>query len=335
MKRHVVDTAGAARALAEADFMDIPDCFARAGCDVRLPARGILQITSPAQRGGRLSVLLSVGMHGDETAPIEMLAHLLAALARAPHALAVDLMIVVGNPDAIGQGRRFVDVDMNRLFSGAGKAPPQTVEAARADLIMAATAAFFGAPATAKWHLDLHTAIRRSHYPKFAVVPEAVSASGKAAMLAWLGGAGIAAVISNPKPASTYSAYTAREFGAVSCTAELGRVGVLGQNDLHQLAGMRAAIDALICSGTTQPSHPHTPHVFQVVQEIIKRSDAFQMELDRATQNFTALAPQALIARDGATLYRVGPVTEYIVFPNPDVHIGQRAGLMVVRSETR
>lgn len=333
MKRHAVDAAGAARALAEADFTDIPDRFARAGFEVRLPARGILQITSPAQRGERLSVLLSVGVHGDETAPIEMLAHLLAALAGAPHALAVDLMVVVGNPDAIRQGRRFVDVDMNRLFAGAGKAPPHAAETARADLIMAATAAFFSAPATAKWHLDLHTAIRRSHYPKFAIVPQATGVSGKAAMLAWLGGADIAAVILNSKPASTYSAYTAREFGAVSCTAELGQVGVLGQNDLHQLAGMQAAIDALIRSGTTQPLHPHAPHVFQVAQEIIKHSDAFRMEPDRATQNFTALAPQALIAQDGEIVYRVGPVQEYVVFPNPDVHIGQRAGLMVVRSE--
>jgi succinylglutamate desuccinylase len=333
VKRHAVDAAEAARALAEADFMDIPDRFGRAGFDVRLPARGILQITSSAQRGKRLSVLLSVGVHGDETAPIEMLAYLLTALARVPHALAVDLMVVVGNPDAIRQGRRFVDVDMNRLFSSARKAPLQAAEAARADLIMSATAAFFSAPATAKWHLDLHTAIRRSHYPKFAIIPEATGAAGKAAMLAWLGGAGIAAVILNPKPASTYSAYTAHEFGAVSCTAELGQVGVMGRNDLHQLADMQAAIDALIRSGVTQPLHPHAPHVFQVVQEIIKRSDAFQMELDRATQNFTALAPEALIARDGASMYRVGSVTEYVVFPNPDVHIGQRAGLMVVLSE--
>jgi len=321
------------RALAEADFSDIADRFYRAGFSVRLPAKGILQISSPAQRGRRISVLLSVGIHGDETAPIEMLAHLLADMARTPHALAVDLMVVVGNLDAIAQGRRFVDVDMNRLFSADRKAPQQAVEAARADLIMRATAAFFSGAATGKWHLDLHTAIRRSHYPTFAIIPHAIPASGKQAMAAWLGGAGIAAVILNQKPATTYSAYTASEFGAISCTAELGQVGVLGKNDMRQFTDTQAAIDTLIRSGTTQPFRPHPPHVFEVAQEIVKHSDAFQMAFDGATQNFTALAPGAIIAQDGETTYRVGLAEEYVVFPNPNVHVGQRAGLMVVLAE--
>jgi len=323
------------RALAEADFTDIADRFYRAGYSVRAPARGILQISAPAQRGRRLSVLLSVGIHGDETAPIEMLAHLLAEIARTPHALAVDLMVVVGNLDAIAQGRRFLDVDMNRLFSVDRKASQEAEvrEAIRADLIMRASTAFFSGPATGKWHLDLHTAIRRSHYPTFAIIPEAITASGKQAMAAWLGGAGIGAVILNPKPASTYSAYTASQFGAISCTAELGQVGVLGKNDTAQFADTQAAIDTLLRSGTTQPFRPHPPHVFQVAQEIVKHSDAFRMAFDGATQNFTVLASGAVIAQDGETTYRVGPVEEYVVFPNPNVHVGQRAGLMVVLSE--
>lgn len=321
------------RALAEADFTEIADSFYRAGFSVRLPARGILQISSPARRGERLSVLLSVGVHGDETAPIEMLAHLLADMARTPHALAVDLMVVVGNLDAIVQGRRFVDVDMNRLFSVDRKEPQQALEAARADVIMRASAAFFSAPAAGKWHLDLHTAIRPSHYPTFAIIPEAIAASGKRAMAAWLGGAGIAAVILNPKPATTFSAYTARAYGATSCTAELGQVGVLGKNDMRQFADTQAALDALLRSGATQPFRPQPPHVFQVAQEIVKHSDAFRMAFDGATQNFTALAPDTIIAQDGDTTYRVGPAEEYVVFPNPDVRVGQRAGLMVVLAE--
>lgn len=54
-----------------------------------------------------MALLLSVGIHGDETGPIEMLARLLGELAAAPQQLAVDLMIVVGNPAAIAQQWRF------------------------------------------------------------------------------------------------------------------------------------------------------------------------------------------------------------------------------------
>jgi succinylglutamate desuccinylase len=52
-----------------------------------------------------------VGVHGDETGPIEVLAHLLDALSREPSALAVDLMLCVGNIDAIRAGKRFIDAD--------------------------------------------------------------------------------------------------------------------------------------------------------------------------------------------------------------------------------
>lgn len=323
----------AARALAEADFSAIVDGFGGAGFTLRQPARGILQMTAPSQASQRLRLLLSVGIHGDETAPIEMLAHLLSDLAREPHALALDLMVVVGNPDAIAQGKRFVDADLNRLFCTGRGALQSAAEAARAELIMQAGAAFFASARGEKWHLDLHTAIRPSLYPTFAVIPDVIADAGKRALIAWLGGAGIGAAILNAQPAPTFSAYSASQFGATSCTAELGQVGALGQNDLSALALTQAALAALLRSGDTLAFRHRPPQVFQVAQEIVKQSEHFRMAFDRHTQNFTPLAPGAVIAHDGATVHRVGPVTEYVVFPNPEVRVGQRAGLMVVRRE--
>ena len=73
------------------------------------------------------------------------------------------------------------------------------------------------------------------------------------------------------------------------------------------------------------------PHVFKVAQEIIKHSDEFRMAFDRSTQNFTSLPQHAVIASDGETVYTVRHAEELVVFPNPDVRVGLRAGLMVVR----
>jgi succinylglutamate desuccinylase len=325
--------ADSVRALAAGDFTDIADRFSAAGFGVRLPARGILQITASGQAPKRLRLLLSVGVHGDETAPIEMLAQLLAALALAPHALAVDLMVVVGNLDAIAQGRRFLDADLNRLFGAKRGALQASAEASRADLIMRATAAFFAPPGGDKWHLDLHTAIRPSLYPTFAIVPDVIADSAKRALVTWLGGAGVGAVILNSKLAPTYSAYTATQFGATGCTAELGQIGALGKNDLSAFAVTQAALDTLLRSGQTLAFRRSPPHVFRVAQELVKLSDDFRMVFDQATQNFTPMEPGTVIARDGDTVLRVGPVTEYVVFPNPAVRVGQRAGLMVVRQE--
>ena len=321
------------RDVAAGDFTDIADRFSAAGFGVRLPARGILQIRASGHAPKRMSLLLSVGVHGDETAPIEMLAQLLAALARTPHALAVDLMVVVGNLDAIAQGLRFLDADLNRMFGDERGALQASAEAPRADLIMRATAAFFAAPGGEKWHLDLHTAIRPSLYPTFAIVPDAIADPGKRALITWLGGAGIGAVILNSKLAPTYSAYSATQFGAISCTAELGQIGALGKNDLSAFAATQAALDSLLRSGQTLAFRHSAPHVFRVAQELVKRSDDFRMTFDRGTQNFTPLAPGAVIAHDGDTTLRVGPATEYVVFPNPEVRVGQRTGLMVVRLE--
>jgi succinylglutamate desuccinylase len=275
--------------------------------------------------------LLSVGVHGDETAPIEMVAHLLHNLAQEPHALQVDLMVAVGNPAAIAQGRRFLDADLNRLFLSERGELHSAAEAERADALMRATAAFFTAEGGEKWHLDLHTAIRKSHYPTFAIVPDVISSRSRQVLTAWLGGAGINAMILNSILAPTYSAYTAIQFGATSCTAELGQIGTLGKNDLSQFELTAAAIDVMLRSGETLAFRRAQPHVFQVAQEIVKRSEDFHLSFDRSTQNFTSLEPGEVIAQDGVGTYRVGPVTEYVVFPNPDVRVGQRAGLMVVR----
>lgn len=324
----------AVRALAEADFTHIADCFANAGFTVRLPARGILQVISPSQQMQRVRLLISVGIHGDETGPIEMLAHLLSDMADTPHELAVDLMVVVGNLGAIAQGRRFLEADMNRLFCADRGALQAAVEAERADVIMRATTGFFGLGDTEKWHLDLHTAIRPSHYPMFAVVPATMADTRKQALIAWLGQAGIGAAILNPKPAGTFSAYTATHFGAASSTVELGQVGTLGSNDLSMFAEARVALDGFIRSGRPPVPGEKSPHVFKVAQEIFKQSDAFQMAFDRSTKNFTSLEPDAVIANDGESVYRVGHAREYVVFPNPDVRVGQRAGLMVVREES-
>jgi succinylglutamate desuccinylase len=71
--------------------------------------------------------------------------------------------------------------------------------------------------------------------------------------------------------------------------------------------------------------------VFRVAQEVIKLSDSFAMGLSKSTPNFAPLKRGDVIATDGDTVYTVFHEEELVVFPNPDVRVGLRAGLMVVR----
>ena len=319
----------AVRALAEADFGAVAQRFTQAGFVVGQPARGILTIKS-ASGPARASVLVSVGVHGDETGPIEVVAHALDALSQQPAALAVDLMVCVGNIDAIAAGKRFIDADLNRMFRPVRGSLASAAEAARADAMIAATVDFFDGAGPVRWHLDLHTAIRPSVYPTFAIVPDLIAEQGKQALIGWLGQAAIGAIIMNPQSAGTYSYYSAEHHGAAASTVELGRVGTLGQNDLSQFADVAQALDDLL-RGAPPAAAKAESHVFKVAQQIMKLSDGFTMAFDRSTQNFTAMRQGEVIATDGDTVYTVQHPEELVVFPNPDVRVGLRAGLMVVR----
>lgn len=323
----------AVRALAEADFSAVAQRFGAAGFVVDEPADGIITIkAAPGGDAARPAVLISVGVHGDETGPIEVVAYLLEALSHQPSALAVDLMLCVGNIGAIRAGKRFIDADLNRMFRAQRGTLEGTVEAARADVMIAATSAFFANAGPRRWHLDLHTAIRPSVYPTFAIVPELIDEPARRALIDWLGLAGIGAIIMNPASVGTYSYYAAEHHAAAGTTIELGRIGTLGQNDLSQFKAASQALDDLLRAAPKREG-AQRPHVFNTARQIIKLSDQFRMAFGKDTHNFTAMKQGEEIARDGDTVYTVQYPEELVVFPNPDVRVGLRAGLMVVRVE--
>jgi succinylglutamate desuccinylase len=317
----------AVRALAEADFSAVAQRYQQAGFTVTMPDKGILTVKGS---GVRPAVLVSVGVHGDETGPIEMVAYLLDRISRTPQTLAVDLMVCVGNVEAIAAGRRFMDADLNRMFRPVRGDLDNTAEARRADAMIQATTDFFTGAGAERWHLDLHTAIRPSVYPMFAIVPDLIEDTAKKELINWMGEAAIEAIIMNPASAGTYSYYSAEHHAAAGTTIELGRVGTLGRNDMAQFVHASAALERLLLQ-SAKGEQKLTPLVFKVAQNIIKLSDGFRMSFGRETQNFTAAPRGFVIATDGETTYTVQHDEEQVVFPNPDVRIGLRAGMMVTR----
>ncbi len=295
---------------------------------------GVLQFepATPARRDVR-SVLASAGIHGDETAPIELLSFLVRDIANGRAALACRLLVILGNVQAMRESCRYIDDDLNRLFSGRHVALPASRETPRAQALEGIALRFFAGASDApgaRWHVDMHTAIRASVFEQFALLPH-TGAPLSRAMFEWLRDARIAAVLLHTTKGNTYSHFTASECGAQACTLELGKVRPFGQNDLVRFAFADGALRQMI-AGEQGEGSLALPRVFTVIDQITKRSDSFELLLADDVANFTAFERDTVLARDGEYRYVVRHDEERIVFPNAGVKPGLRAALLVVET---
>lgn len=287
---------------------------------------GILTFT-PRQKTDQ-ALLISVGIHGNETAPVELLMPWVDDLLAGNTSVAWRLMVVVGNPAALNQQKRYLHSDLNRMFGGGWQAFPDSPEAQRALLLEQAVTRFWDEGNESRcWHLDMHTAIRESYHPRFGVLPFR-EAPYEADFLEWLGHAGLEALVFHQQPAGTFSHFTSEHFNASSCTLEVGKARRFGENSLEAFATTKEALYALLAGVTA--SHAYSPpQLYRVTQQITRSSDNFILHMSDDTRNFTSFVRGTCLAEDGINQSIVQKETEYVLFPNPNVALGLRAGLML------
>lgn len=288
---------------------------------------GVMQL-SP-RRPAAESLVLSAGIHGNETAPVELLNDLVAALLAGSMPLAVRLLVILGNPGALRAGKRYLDYDMNRLFTGGAAGMPDNRESVRSRQLQYHMHQFYQAAKNKRRHLDLHTAIRGSRHVRFGLLPYR-HGSYDPALLAWLNAAGLDALVRHIAPGSTFTHYSSGYLAAASVTLELGKALPFGENEMAQFSAIRAALVSLISGSPLTAQREHPMRRYRVSQQIIRTQADFMLLIPPDTLNFTGFGQDELLARETGREYRVQAAREWILFPNPSVALGLRAGLMLV-----
>lgn len=306
------------------------------GTRVEQRAPGVLRIQPAGSGSGQL--IISAGLHGNETAPIEVCNDLVSALLAGHWSVRIPTLVIFGNPPAMVAGKRFLDYNLNRLFGGAHHRPELTgfQEAGRAAQLEHEVRGFVSANGSGLplFHYDLHTAIRDSRREKFALYPFVAGRQLPPQQQQFLLDSDVRTVLYQHRPGSTFASWTATEFAAESFTIELGKARPFGENERARFTAIEQSLQQLM-SG-----HWPTPHAasqksqaileeFEVVHEIINSGEDFIFHIADDVANFTPYPPGTLIWEDRNNQYRVGPRPECIVFPNPGVPVGQRVGLMV------
>lgn len=290
---------------------------------------GILQLLP--QCGWQQATVLSAGIHGNETAPIEQLLRLMQNVVSQSDYQGHALLFIFGNIPAMQKAKRYLDYDMNRLFCGKHR-NIEGDEARRVAEIEKQVSDFYlrsgAADTVPRYHLDMHTAIRESLYPKFALIP-AVQPQISSVLLTLMASGNLDALVQHTEPGSTFSHYTAAEHGAESVTLELGKVQKFGENNLNDSSPIFQAIEAFI-NNRPLPLFQHNSLLhFTVRTSVIRGDQHFQLYLPAEIKNFTKLAAGYLLAEQPSKTWQVEEPAQYLLFPNATVAVGQRACLLL------
>jgi succinylglutamate desuccinylase len=318
------------KTLAGETSMGLQYCLPNGMC-VQVLDEGVIRFEPNDASTSVLDLVVSCGIHGNETAPVELVEQLIERILRQDLRVKARVLFIFGNVAALRAGKRFVEEDMNRLFNRSPEVDDGP-EKRRAMMLEMHVGRFFGSNTTPRFHYDLHTAIHGSLIEKFAIYPlPKPGCRFSATEIARLSLAGVDTVLLQSTSSSTFSYSSNHKYDAHAFTIELGSARPFGHNTGIDLSKMDAYLSGLIQGQLPQPELiPPQVQIFRVSREIPKTSHDFNFAIDGKTDNFTPLPKGLTLAEDAGVPFVITEDDARIIFPNPDVPPGQRAGLVIV-----
>jgi len=302
---------------------------------VSLLDTGILLVEPENSVKPSKSIVISSGIHGNETAPIEIVQQLISDILAEKIQVKHRTLLIMGNPVAMNIAKRFQTENLNRLFCGKHQNITPCYEKFRAERIEGYVSDFFNAEQSSdvtNYHYDLHTAIRNSKHEKFAIYPYQGDKPWDREQLSFMAACGVNTILFGHGPTGTFSYYSSAQFKAHAFTIELGKVRPFGENNMANFQAMTDKLTALISDEDLllKDFDNKDFNLFTALGDITKVSDNFKLFIKDDASNFTDYPIDTLLSTDNGEEYRTTQAGESIVFPNANVGNGQRAVLIVV-----
>ncbi|MGF1755968.1 succinylglutamate desuccinylase [Vibrio makurazakiensis] len=303
------------------------------GVRLTVHQRGVLEVVPANYTDQSKNIVFSCGIHGDETSPMELADKLIEDIETGFQKVEARCLFIIAHPEATNAHTRFLDENLNRLFDD--KPRETNREVVIADQLKTIVTDFYkDTGVETRWHLDLHCAIRLSKHYSFAVSPKVRHAVRSKELIEFINSGHVEAVLLSNSPTSTFSWYSAENFGAQALTMELGQVARIGENQLDKLTAFDLAMRNLVAEA--KPEHLSKKSIiYRVSRTIVRLHEDFGFMFADDVENFTSFKHGEVFGHDGEKPLMAKNENEAVVFPNRNVAIGQRAALMVCEVETR
>lgn len=273
-------------------------------------------------------IVYSCGIHGNETGPIEIINDIITDISNGSLECNKHTLFIIGNPRAMNLEKRFCSENLNRLFARDLSTKEDNYDVLRAKEIINVMDNFFRKDSR-KVHYDLHTAIKPSKLEKFAIYPFTPNRSIDKEQLGFLEDSGIDAVVFSNNKATTFSYHSSMHYGASSFTLELGKVEKFGENNRDSFIKIETTLRNILENKYKKRDSISKLKLFEIDVEIIKNDDSFSFSFDKSLPNFSKFKDGELISSDKSEKVFAKGDEQRVIFPNPNVKIGERAALII------
>ncbi|WP_419173049.1 succinylglutamate desuccinylase [Halobacteriovorax sp.] len=293
---------------------------------------GIIKAT-PKLSSRKDAFIISCGIHGNETAPIEFTNEILNKLVAGSLNLVAPTLFIFGNPKAMNIGKRFSEYNLNRCFNGAYKDLDEYYEKSRAEVIEKVCFDFYKEVKEKDlFHFDLHCALKKSMIERFALVPKNEERRRDDEFNLILANMGIEASLFSHKESTVFSSFSFTNFNAFSATVELGKVYPFGQNPPGKFQAAQETIEKLLSGHELEKKK--APKAFTIFESINKEFEDFKFTFEEEeSANFTPFKKGEHIFTQNAQPYLCPEENLRMIFPNSKVILGQRALLLIKELE--